>query len=217
MPQRRALITRGGWDGHQPIQTTDRFAAYLRGQDFEVIVQEGPAAYADAAFMAGIDLVVQNITMSSITDEQSKGIQAAVRNGTGLAGWHGGLCDAFRGNIDWQWMTGGQFLGHPGGIIDFEVQPVAWDDPVMAGIGPFRMRSEQYYMLVEPSNLVLATTTFDGVHDAQRKGVVMPVAWKRLWGQGRVFFSALGHVDSDFEVSQARTIMERGLLWAARR
>jgi type 1 glutamine amidotransferase len=180
-----------------------------------VVVSDSLESYADAALMDSLSLIVQCWTMGQLSDAQWKGLDGAVKRGVGFAGWHGGAGDSFRGHIDYQWMTGGQFLAHPGGIIDYEVHVTAWDDPIMAGIGDFRLRSEQYYMLVEPSNFVLATTTFDGVHDPLRKGVVMPVAWKRRWGQGRVFYSAIGHVDADFDVPQARTIMERGLLWAS--
>ena len=77
-------------------------------------------------------------------------------------------------------------------------------------------RSEQYYMHVDPSNEVLATTTFSGEHAPWIAGVVMPVVWKRKHGEGRVFYSSLGHVASEFDVPEMRTIVKRGLLWAAR-
>ncbi len=211
----RALVVWGGWDGHQPKETTARYAAFLRQQGFDVVVSDTLDSYADTVLMDSLTLIVQCWTMGQLSDAQWKGFSAAVQRGVGLAGWHGGLCDSFRGHIDYQWITGGQFLGHPGGIIDYQVTITDWDDPVTKGLGHFRIRSEQYYMLVEPSNKVLATTTFDGVHDPLRQGVVMPVVWKRRWGKAKVFYSALGHVDADFAVPEARIIMERGLLWAA--
>jgi len=126
------------------------------------------------------------------------------------------MCDAFRDSVDYQFMTGGQWVLHPGNIIDYTVNVTRPDDPVMAGIGDFPYRSEQYYMHVDPSNEVLATTTFTGEHLADVAGVVMPVVWKRRYGLGRVFYSALGHTFAEFEVPQMRTIFERGALWAAR-
>lgn len=213
---KKALMTYGGWDGHEPKQTSDRFAAYLRGQGWEVIQSATLDSYLDAQLMGSVDLIVQTWTCGAITGEQWKALNTAVSGGVGFAGWHGGIVDAFRGNVDYQWMTGGQFVSHPGGIIDYEVHITSWEDPIVAGLKDFRMKSEQYYMLVEPSNLVLAETTFDGVHDPLRKGTVMPVVWKRKWGQGRVFVNCLGHVDSDFEVAEARIITERGLRWAAK-
>ena len=213
---KKALMTYGGWDGHEPKRTSDRFAAFLRGQGYEVIQSPTLDSYLDAALMGSLDLIVQTWTCGSITDEQWAGLNRAVSDGVGFAGWHGGIVDAFRGNIDYQWLTGGQFVSHPGGITDYEVHITGWEDPIMAGLSDFCMRSEQYYMLVEPSNLVLATTTFDGVHDPLRKGTVMPVVWKRKWGKGRVFVNCLGHVNSDFEVPEARIITERGLLWASK-
>jgi type 1 glutamine amidotransferase len=215
MPK-KALMVYGGWEGHEPKQTSDRFAAYLRTQGFEVIQSATLDSYRDQALMESLSLIVQTVSCAEISGEQWQGLRDAVRSGVGLAGWHGGIVDSYRSNIEYQWMTGGQFLCHPGNIIDYEVQITAWDDPIFAGLNDFRIKSEQYYMLVDPANLVLATTTFDGVHDAFAKGAVMPVVWKRTWGAGRVFVNCLGHVDRDFEVPEARIIMERGLLWAAK-
>jgi hypothetical protein len=213
---RHALIVHGGWDGHQPQQTSDRFAAFLAAQGFTVTRSTTLDAYLDAGLMGSVDLIVQAWTCGTISGEQWKALNHAVRSGVGFAGWHGGIVDAFRGNIDYQWMTGGQFVAHPGNIIPYRVNITAPQDPLMAGLSDFSMTSEQYYMLVDPSNQVLATTTFDGTHDPLRSGTVMPVVWKRQWGEGRVFVNCLGHVDSDFAVPEARLITERGLLWAAR-
>ena len=211
-----ALMVHGGWDGHEPKLTSDRFAAFLRGQGFTVIQSSTLDSYLDATLMGSLSLVVQTVTCGTLSKEQWTGLHQAVQSGVGFAGWHGGVVDAFRGHIDYQWMTGGQFVAHPGNIFDYEVHITNPEDGIMAGLGDFRMQSEQYYMLVDPSNLVLATTTFDGAHAPQRKGTVMPVVWKRWWGQGRVFINCLGHVDRDFDVPEARIITERGLMWAAR-
>ena len=213
---KKALMVYGGWDGHEPKQTSDRFAAFLRTQGFEVIQSPTLDSYLDETLMSSLSLIVNTVTCGTITGEQWNGLSKAVSDGVGIAGWHGGIVDAFRGNVDYQWMTGGQFVSHPGNCKEYEVHITGWEDPIMAGLSDFKMNSEQDYMLVEPSNLVLATTTFDGVHDPLRKGTVMPVVWKRKWGKGRVFVNCLGHVNSDFEVPEARIITERGLLWAAK-
>ncbi len=215
MPK-KALMTYGGWEGHEPKATSDRFAAFLRGSGWDVIQSTSLDSYLDSPLMSAVDLIVQTWTCGTLTDKQWQGLSAAVAGGVGFAGWHGGIIDAVRGNIDYQWMTGAQFVAHPGGIIDYTVHLTAWDDPLLAGLGDFRIRTEQYYLLTDPSNRVLATTVFDGSHDLLRAGTVMPVVWKRRWGKGRVFVNALGHVDADFAVPEARIITERGLLWAAR-
>jgi hypothetical protein len=134
----------------------------------------------------------------------------------GLAGWHGGLADSFRNNPEYEFMVGGSWAAHPGGIIDYTVNIAKRDDPVTKGLSDFRMHSEQYYMLVDPSVDVLATTTFSGAAVPSIDGVVMPVVWKKLYGKGRVFNSTLGHVAADFNVPEAKDIMKRGMLWAAR-
>jgi type 1 glutamine amidotransferase len=215
MTDRQALIVWGGWDGHTPEQSAAVVADMLRGHGFGVTVSNTTAAYADPD-LGAMDLIVPMVTMSQIAREEVEGLTAAVRAGTGLAGFHGTMCDSFRAETEYQFMTGGQWVSHPGNIIDYSVTITRPDDPIVTGIGDFPYRSEQYYMHVDPANEVLATTTFTGEHLADVAGVVMPVVWKRRYGAGRVFYSALGHTFAEFEVPQMRTIFERGALWAAR-
>jgi type 1 glutamine amidotransferase len=212
---REAMIVWGGWSGHEPDQGARIVSEMLAAHGFRVRVETSTKAFADPA-IADLSLIVPIITMAKIEKDELANLTGAVRGGVGLAGFHGGMCDAFRDAVDYQFMTGGQWVAHPGNIIDFRVNVVRHDDPVMAGIDDFAYRSEQYYMHVDPSNEVLATTTFTGEHAPWINGVVMPVAWKRRHGQGRVFYSALGHVAREFEVPQMRTMLERGMLWAAR-
>ena len=214
---KHALINWGGWDGHEPEACAKLFAGLLRERGFEVDVVSDLDVYTDEAYLQGLDLVVPVWTMSEITQGQEQGLLNAVRSGAGLAGWHGGMADSFRNSVDYQFMVGGQWVAHPGNIISYEVNLVS-DDPIVAGLSDFQMESEQYYMHVDPSNDVLATTTFSGEHGDVPwiAGTVMPVVWKRRWGKARVFYSSLGHVRKDFEVPEAREIMLRGMLWAAR-
>ncbi len=213
---KRAFIFYGGWDGHEPAQASQRVQEYLQGEGFEVARVDKLEPLADAAYLQGFDLIVPVWTMGEITREQEQGLLAAVEMGSGLAGWHGGMADAFRKSTDYQFMVGGQFVGHPGNIIDYEVNIARSDDPIVAGLRDFQMRSEQYYLHVDPANEVLATTTFSGKYLPWVAGVVMPVVWKRRWGQGRVFYSSLGHVAKELEVPEVWTLTTRGLLWAAR-
>ena len=213
--KRKALIVWGGWEGHTPQQSADFVRAMLEGHGFAVTVDNSTESFADPDLGAN-DLIVPMITMSRIEKEELTNLLAAVRAGSGIAGFHGLMCDSFRSEPDYQFMTGGQWVAHPGNIIDYTVNVARPDDPIMAGIGDFPYRSEQYYMHVDPSNEVLATTTFDGRLFDEISGVVMPVVWKRRFGKGRVFYSALGHVADEFKVPPMRTIFERGALWAAR-
>lgn len=212
---REAMIVWGGWMGHEPDQAAKIVSDMLTEHGFKVRVETSTKAFADPA-IADLSLIVPIITMAKIEKDELANLTGAVREGVGLAGFHGGMCDAFRDAVDYQFMTGGQWVAHPGNVIDFRVNIARPDDPLMKGIGDFDYRSEQYYMHVDPSNEVLATTTFTGEHAPWIDGVVMPVAWKRRHGQGRVFYSALGHVASEFQVPQMRMLLERGMLWAAR-
>jgi len=212
----RALIVWGGWKGHTPEASAGVVAEMLRAEGFDVAVKNSTAAFADPA-LGGLDLIVPVITMATIEKQEVANLVQAVESGVGLAGFHGCMCDSFRDAVEYQFMTGGNWVAHPGNIIGFTVNVVRPDDPVMAGIADFPYRSEQYYMHVDPANEVLATTTFSGEHCAWTEGVEMPVVWKRHHGAGRVFYSALGHTADEFKIPEMATIFRRGALWAARR
>ena len=213
---KKALMTWGGWEGHEPKQCVDIFAPIMRENGFEVDVYDNLDIYLESAKMAQYDVITQVVTMSTITKEQEKGLLEAIKNGAGFAGWHGGMADAFRNNTEYQFMVGGQWVAHPGNIIDYEVNIINHDDPITAGLKDFKMHSEQYYMHVDPANEVLATTTFSGEHCEWIAATVMPVVWKRRWGTGKIFYSSLGHVAKDFEVLEAKEMTKRGLIWASR-
>lgn len=211
-----ALFVWGGWKGHEPKQCVDIFAPILREQDYKVEISDTLDVYLDKEKLLSQSLIVQVWTMDTITAEQEAGLLEAVKSGVGFAGWHGGIADSFRSSTEYQFMVGGQWVAHPGGVIDYEVNIAKPDDPIVAGLQDFEMHSEQYYMHVDPSNEVLATTTFSGEYAPWIEGCVMPVAWKRVWGEGKVFFSSIGHVAKDFDVPEAREIVRRGMLWASR-
>jgi type 1 glutamine amidotransferase len=213
---KKALMVWGGWSGHEPKQCVDIFAPILEEAGFAVDIYDTLDIYTDAATMQSYDLISQVFTMSQISKEQEKGLLETIKAGTGFAGWHGGMADAFRNNTEYQFMVGGQWVAHPGNIIDYEVNIINHEDPITAGLDDFKMHSEQYYMHVDPNNEVLATTTFGGQYAPWIEGTIMPVVWKRRWGQGKIFYSSLGHVASDFNVPEAREITRRGLIWASR-
>lgn len=212
---REALIVWGGWHGHEPEQCAAIVADMLRDEGFQVHLENSTRAFASPR-LSTMSLIVPIFTMSKIEKDEVANLSQAVREGTGLAGFHGGMGDAFREAVEYQFMCGGQWVAHPGNIIDYRVNVTRPDDPVMQGIQDFDYHSEQYYMHVDPSNEVLATTTFSGEHAPWIEGVVMPVVWKRRHGQGRVFYSSLGHVAKEFDVPEMRTILRRGMVWAAR-
>ncbi len=213
---KRALMTWGGWPGHEPEQCVGVFAPFLREQGYDVTISDTLDTYLDEPLMRALDLIVPVWTQSAISREQLAGLLGAVASGVGIAGWHGGMADSFRDSVEYQFMVGGQWVAHPGNIIDYTVNIANHNDPITAGLGDFAMHSEQYSLHVDPSNEVLATTTFGGDILPWIAGTVMPVVWKRHWGAGRVFYSALGHVAKDFDVHEARVIMQRGMIWASR-
>ncbi len=216
--RKSALLVWGGWDGHTPKQCVDIFAPWLESKGFRVVVSDTLDIYTNKRKMNNIDLIVPIWTMGQISGEQWAGLRDAILRGAAVAGWHGGMCDAFRQNTEYQFMTGGQWVVHPGNIIPYTVNITNDRDPITRGLKDFKMVSEQYYMHVDPGNEVLATTTFSGKQGNSPwiKGTVMPVVWKRMYGKSRIFYTSLGHVADDFKVPEALELVKRGMQWAVK-
>ncbi len=207
----------GGWDGHEPDKTTALVAGWLAESGMRVERETSLGLFADSRRLAEFDVIVPCVTCGTLSGEQESGLCEAVSGGVGIAGWHGGIVDAFRNSPTYQFMTGAQFVAHPGGIIDYRVQITDRQHAITRGVADFSVHSEQYYMHVDPSLNVLATTRFSGEHENKPwiAGVVMPTVWTKPWGKGRVFVSAIGHVASDLTAPEVRTLTTRGILWAA--
>jgi hypothetical protein len=212
---RKVIFVWGGWEGHEPEKCRDIFVPWMRSEGAEVKVFDHLDCYTDEALMLETDLIVQIWTMGKIEKEQEKGLLDAIKRGVGIAGWHGGLGDSFRNNTEYQFMVGGQWVAHPGGVIDYTVNIRDQKDPVTKGLEDFSMHSEQYYMHVDPNVKVLATTEFNDEHAAWINKAVMPVVWKKTYGKGRVFYNAIGHVAADFDVYEAMEIPKTGKRWAS--
>lgn len=212
---KKALMFRGGWEGHQPVETSELVADALRKRGVGVDIFDSQKCLLDLELKKKYQLIVPVWTMGELGGEETKALLDAVRGGIAVGGWHGGAGDAFRQNTGYQYMIGGQWVAHPGGIVDYKVDIVEKDNPITAGISDFAVHSEQYYMHVDPGNHVIASTTFDGTHEPWVRGTVMPVVWTRSYGAGRVFYSSLGHVAADFKnTPEILEITVRGLLWA---
>lgn len=207
---KKALIVYGGWDGHEPKQCAAIFADALKAKGFQVEVSDTLMAMADEAKMMALDLIVPHWTCGELPGEAWGPLAKAVSSGVGLAGCHGGMGDAFRNHTAYQMMVGGQFVDHPLGGIEYRVDIVDHIDPITADLTSFTVKSEQYYMHVDPSNHVLAATTF------VCNGATMPVVWKRAYGKGRVFYSSLGHCAREFtDYPNVLELLVRGCVWAA--
>lgn len=228
---RRALVVRGGWEGHQPVEATELFLPFLRAEGFDVHIEESPAVYADAEVMAGIDLIVPCVSMGSIEPQEVAGLRAAVEAGTGMAGWHGGIVDSYRDHPDYLMLVGGQFVCHPSRHPDeparteneadvvhtVTVLPEAAGHPITAGIDHFELVTEQYWMASDDYIDVLATTTQKvRPGDPWHREVTSPAVWTRQWGRGRIAVCTPGHDVGVLQHPQVRTIIERSMLWAAR-
>ncbi len=215
---RKALIVQGGWDGHQPKEVAEIFRDLLAKENFDVEVSDTLDAFKDEARLKSLNLIVPVWTMGKITPEQLKPVCSAVESGVGIAGCHGGMCDSFREATEWQFMTGAQWVSHPGNDgIAYKVKISAAKSHITEGMSDFDVKSEQYYLHVDPAVKVLATTRFpvaDGPHKANGP-VDMPVVWTKTYGKGRVFYNSLGHQANIVAMPPVLELMRRGCLWAA--
>ena len=215
---KKALLVKGGWDGHQPNEVTEVFEGMLKDEGFDTKVSDSLEALRDLEYLRTLDLIVPTWTMGSIERELVQNVMEAVAGGVGIAGCHGGMCDAFRESTEWQFMTGGQWVSHPGGDdVEYMVNIRNSSSGITYGIDDFMVKSEQYYLHVDPCIEVLATTRFPTVrwyHSSNRQ-VDVPVIWTKMWGHGRVFYTSLGHHADVFDIPEAYVTMKRGMLWAA--
>jgi hypothetical protein len=216
---KKALIVWGGWDGHQPREVAAIFKRILTEDGFDAEVSDTLDAFKDRSKLMGLNLIVPCWTMGKITAEQADPVLAAVESGVGIAGCHGGMCDSFREHTGWQFMTGGQWVAHPGNDgVKYTVKISKTDSPITSGITDFSVASEQYYMHFDPAVKVLAYTPFPvapGPH-ADNGPVNMPVVWTKVYGKGRVFYNSLGHQANIVESEPCLTLMRRGFQWAAK-
>jgi type 1 glutamine amidotransferase len=195
---KRALVVWGGWEGHQPRQVGELFRKVLVEDGFEVEISDTLDAFNDGEKLKALNVIVPVWTMGKISRDQSKAVSEA---------------------CTWQFMTGGQFVGHPGNDgTRYRVKITDKSSPLTQGIEDFDVSSEQYYMHVDPANKVLATTSFpiaDGPH-VPNGPVEMPVIWTRLWGKGKVYYNSLGHSEAIVAMEPVLTLMRRGFAWAAK-
>ena len=228
---KNALVVRGGWDGHQPVETTNVFIPFLEANGYSVRVEESPAIYADADYLSTVDLIQQTNTMNVITREEFAGLQNAIIAGTGFAGWHGGIADSYRNNSDYLQMVGGQFANHPGKAPEdrkgeqadnylphtINLTDLGRRHEITRGIDDFELVTEQYWVLHDDYNDVLATTTQKvRSWDPWNREITSPAIWTRNWGKGKIFVITCGHNLEIVTEENVKTIIERGLLWASR-
>jgi type 1 glutamine amidotransferase len=226
---------------HSPKESADFFVPILEAEGAKVCVFDNFSVYEDQNLMSETDLIIQAFTdfftpvENRMNDKQFRGLQIAILNGTGFSGWHGGIGASNTVNQRYQFMVGGQFVSHPGGMTDYEVKIIDSIDAITQNIKDFTVKNtEQYYMLIDPNIKVLAVSEFknetyqksdklkleqinylDIDVENDIKGSIMPVVWKKYYGNGRIFYSSIGHNLSDFDTSEVMNIQMRGFRWAS--
>ena len=213
--KKNVLIVYGGYPPHQPKKFAKKIEKWLLENNAKVTLSESTEVYANNKIMDKTDLIVQSVTMLDIKKNEVKGLVNAIFKGTGLAGFHGGLGDSFRKSTEYQYVVGGQFVAHPGGQVLYDVNIIDKKDYITKNINDFSLKTEQYYMHVDPNNKVLATTKFSGNNNYWIENAIIPVIWKKHYGKGRVFYCSLGHSMDIFDIIEVKKILKRGLFWAS--
>lgn len=209
---KKALILQGGWPWHKPAEVAEFTARHLL-EGFEVECFD-TLGILEANRLHEFDVIVPIWTQGELSPFQEQSLIKAIERGVGLACWHG-VSDAFNNNHPFKLVLGGQFIAHPGDFISYEVN-FTKQDPLTEGLSSFTVHSEQYYMHTDPNNEVIASTIVDGDNFKWLKGNEMPVAWKRQWGKGRVFYHSIGHSTKELEIPEVLELTRRGIRWAAR-
>ena len=215
MEDKNVLVVWGGWDGHQPEVFANLVEKWLISQKSNYKIYNGVEVYDNFEELIQYDLIIQSITMGEISEKGASNLIKAVSNGVGIAGAHGGLGDSFRNNPNYQFMIGGQWVSHPGGKVNFKVNFL--DNELTKGLNDFEIYSEQWYVHYDPNIEIIANTTFTYDFFSWIDGVVMPVAWKKTFDKGKIFYTSIGHDPMEFEKHpDAWRLLTRGFTWATR-
>ena len=215
LADKKVLVVWGGWEGHKPELFSNHVEKWLISQNADYKINNGLDAYDNYDELIKYDLIIQSVTMDEISKKQEENLVKAVLNGVGIAGAHGGLVDSFRNNTNYQFMIGGQWVAHPGNIIKYKVKML--EDELTSGLSGFEIVSEQYYMHYDPNVKIIAETKFNDEIYPWINNVVMPVAWKKMYGKGKVFFISIGHDPDEFMVyKDGWELLTRGFIWALR-
>lgn len=202
----KALIVYGGWEKHDPDGVSRLLATQLEQRGVEVTRSNSFDSLKTLDLQA-YDVILPIWTLDHIDPSYVEALQDAVRGGVGLSGNHG-IIDSFRHEAEFHLMLGGQWVTHfDFAITTHEIEMAATPSPITNGLSTITVTTEQYYCLVDPANTVLATMDV--------KGVTMPVAWTKQYGQGRVFYCSLGHSVDILADPTTLEMVTRGTLWAA--
>ena len=138
-----------------------------------------------------------------LTPEQEEGLFNFVAGGKGLVGMHGTAWWIGGRAVD---LIGGHANWHPPGLT-FTVNIADATHPTMQGINDFEVTDEIYISAHEPTLQILAT--------AEWHNKAHPMAWVKQFGQGRVFYTTLGHTADTFKQPAMGQMMVQAVRWVA--
>ena len=165
--------------------------------DFDVLVHG--SGFTQSQRVDGKRVIIPNLT-----EEQEDGLFNFVSSGKGLVGIHGTAWWIGGRAVD---LIGGSANWHPPGLT-FTVNISEETHEITDGLGDFEVEDEIYMSAWDPSVQVLATADWS---DKQH-----PMAWVKPYGDGRVFYTTLGHGPGTFERSGMQQLMAQGVRWAGK-
>jgi type 1 glutamine amidotransferase len=183
-------------------------------EDTSEFSTENLKRYAAVMFYTTGELPMSGAQKSALLD--------FVRSGRGFLGVHSAT-DTFYTWPDYLDLVGGYFNGHPWHqAVTIEV--VDPGDPLVAFLGNLLQFGDEIYQISDfdyrRSHVLLRLDP--GSVDLGKPGVHQrfygwPLAWKRFYGQGRVFYTALGHEASVWQDGRYQRILTNAILWSMQR
>jgi uncharacterized protein len=197
-----------GGNFHLTEECADLLIQYLQGKT-RYPVKKTMVRYdltrLDELNAQGLILITQGGVLS---DAELQSLQAFVRSGKGVVGIHGAT-DSFddAGEVEaYTDLIGGWFQSHPP-RGEFPVTVKNTSHPITREMKNFRVRYDERYVMKLADGLdVLLTVDVDGKE--------IPNTWTKDYGQGRVFYTGLGHDRTTFRNATFLSMVVRGIKWA---
>jgi uncharacterized protein len=228
---RPAILVFDKITGFRDSPSVDAAASALRSlaaqQKWQLVFTDKAAAF-NARDLARFDAVVwNNVSGDVLTNAQREAFRSYMESGGGFIGVHGSGGDPI---YVWDWyadtLIGARFVGHPANP-QFQLATINLTDPTLPiaqGVSArWEMKEEWYSFASNPrSNGARVVATLDeSTYTPVGTGAVNlrmgehPIAWTNCVGNGRSFYTAIGHLPQNYSEPNSLRLLQNGIAWAA--